>query len=165
MLHHGGLVWYGGLILATAVGIFYLKRKHLHSLQVMDFLSPYIALGQAIGRIGCFLNGCCFGKPSEVYSIYFPVHQARLIPVQLYSSGILVFIFLILRWLRNRPHKQGEVFSLYVLFYSIMRFFIEFIRGDSESVIGGLSIFQIISLFLIFVALHAIIYIRSAKRR
>ena len=165
MLHHGGLIWYGGLITATFIGILYLKKNHLPILKVADFISPYIALGHAVGRIGCFLNGCCFGKTSELWGIYFPVHQARLIPSQLYSSFFLVVIFLVLRWFRTRPHKQGEIFAFYILFYSTMRFFIEFIRGDSKPLILGLTIFQIISLFLIFISIYALHYIKSTKRR
>jgi len=165
MLHHGGLVWYGSLILAAFFGIFYLKKNHLPTLRVLDFLSPYIALGHAIGRIGCFLNGCCFGKPSEAWGIYFPVHQEKLIPSQLYSSFFLIVIFLILRLFQNKPHKQGEIFTLYVLSYSTMRFFIEFIRGDSRTFIFGLTIFQVISLFLFFISIYAIHYIKSTKTR
>ena len=165
MLHHGGLVWYGGLIVAILVGSIYLRKRKLPVLKVMDFIIPYIALGHAIGRVGCFLNGCCFGRSSENWGIYFPVHQARLIPSQLYSSFFLVVIFFILRYLRGRPHKEGEVFVFYIFFYSLMRFFIEFIRGDSQNFIGGFTVFQLISSFLFLSSIYGIFYIRSTKRR
>lgn len=165
MLQHGGLVWYGGLGAAALIGAIYLKKNKFPVLKTMDFLVPYSALGHAIGRLGCFLNGCCFGKPAENFGIYFPVYNARLIPTQLYESGLLIVLFLILKNLRNKPHKQGEVFVFYVLSYSMLRFLMEFLRGDSQPIFIGLTIFQIISLFLILISAYGIIYLRSSTRR
>jgi len=145
MLQHGGLSWYGGLISGGFTGISYLKSKKIPIFRVLDLMAPFIALAQAIGRIGCLLNGCCFGKISE-YGIYFPVHKLVLIPTQLYSTLILILIFIFLRFLQERPHKIGVIFFTYLLLYSAKRFFMEFWRADNEIIFHGLTLFQIISI-------------------
>jgi len=145
MLQHGGMSWFGGLIAGTCAGILFLKKRKLAVYPVMDFIVPYVALSQAIGRIGCLLNGCCYGKPSE-YGIYFPVHDAVLIPTQIYSSLILVLIFIILRIVQDRPHKEGQILFLYLLLYSTKRFFIEFWRDDNMVIFSGLTLFQLLSI-------------------
>jgi len=152
MLQHGGLSLFGGLILGSIAGIIYMKRKKLSAYKALDVLAPYIALGQAIGRIGCLLNGCCYGKPA-VWGIWFPAHQAVLVPTQIYSSLPLLGIFMILRVLQDRPHiVEGEIFFTYLLLYSLKRFFIEFWRGDTIAVIPGLTLFQVFSIALFLLA-------------
>lgn len=146
MLQHGGLAWFGGLILGSLSGILYLRRHKLSIYKTLDLFAPFLALGQAIGRVGCLLNGCCFGKESDSFGIYFPVHDATLIPTQLYSSLILVLIFIMLRFLQDRPHKEGWIFFVYLLLYSLKRFFIEFWRADSDTILLGLTMFQFISI-------------------
>ena len=152
MLAHGGLVWYGGLILGSLSCIVYLRYKGLDIYRTVDLIVPYLALGQAIGRIGCFLNGCCYGLESLRFGLYYPVHDKVLIPTQLYSSLALLGIYIILRIAQERVYQKGEVFYLYLLLYSLWRFFIEFFRGDSEIFIFGLSLFQIISIVLFVVS-------------
>lgn len=152
MLTSGGLSWFGGLIAGVLSSILYLRSKNLSVPQVLDIMAPFIALAQAIGRIGCLLNGCCYGKVSN-FGLYFKVHQAYLIPTQLYSSLLLILIFIILRLLQERPHRQGEIFIFYLLLYSAMRFFIEFFRADHQVIFMGLSLFQIISIAIFFFAL------------
>jgi phosphatidylglycerol:prolipoprotein diacylglycerol transferase len=112
---------------------------------------PFLALAQSLGRLGCFFNGCCFGKES-VYGIYFPVHGLVLIPTQLYSSFILLLIFIILRFLQSRPHRLGQVFYAYLFLYSVKRFFIEFFRGDNRLIIFNLTLFQLISIAIFIIA-------------
>ncbi len=162
MLQHGGMSWFGGLIAGTWAGIIFIKKKKLPVYQTLDFIVPYVALSQAIGRIGCLLNGCCYGKPSE-YGLYFPVHDAALIPTQVYSSLIMVFIFLILRFLQDRPHKAGQILFLYLLFYSTKRFFIEFWRDDNTVIFSGMTLFQLLSIAIFFLAIVKLISINKAK--
>jgi len=138
MLQQGGLSWFGALTLAGICGSIYLKKNKLPVYKILDLIVPFIALGQAIGRIGCLLNGCCFGF--------------TIIPVQLYSSLILILIFIILRFLQDRPHREGEVFFTYLMLYSIKRFFIEFWRADNEIILFRLTLFQILSIFLFCLA-------------
>lgn len=151
MLQKGGLSWFGGLTLGVFSGIFYLKSRKLAVYKIADLVVPFVAIAQAIGRLGCFFNGCCFGKESS-YGIYFPVHEAVLIPTQLYSSFFLVAIFIILRVLQEMPHKDGEIFFAYLLLYSTKRFFIEFWRADSPAIIIGLTIFQLLSICVFLLA-------------
>lgn len=149
MLQHGGLSWLGGLISGSLCAVVYLKRKKIPVYKALDLAAPFAALGQAIGRIGCFLNGCCYGKDD--------------IPVQLYSAVVLIFIFIILRIFQDRPHKEGEVFFNYLLLYSLKRFFIEFLRGDNQVIFSGLSLFQITSLGLFVFAFIKLKFLKAQK--
>jgi len=162
MLQRGGLSWFGGLLLGFLSGIIYLKKKNLSVYKAFDLMIPFVALGQAIGRIGCLLNGCCFGKISK-FGLYFPAQELTLIPTQLYSSLALVFIFMILRFLQNRPHKTGEIFFVYLLLYSSKRFFIEFWRADNEIIFLGLTLFQFISIAVFFLSVWKLLLIKKSK--
>lgn len=162
MLQHGGLSWFGGLICGIVFGVVYLKKKKLSVYKIFDLLAPYVALAQAIGRIGCLLNGCCFGEVSE-FGIYFEAHKSILIPAQLYSSLILIIIFVILRLLQGRPHKEGGIFFSYLLLYSVKRFFIEFFRGDHEVILFGLTLFQVISALIFCLSFVKLLLIKWSK--
>ncbi|MFA4989714.1 MAG: prolipoprotein diacylglyceryl transferase [Candidatus Omnitrophota bacterium] len=162
MLQKGGLAWFGGLVCGMASAIFYLKLKQLPVLKIADLLVPFVALGQAIGRLGCFLNGCCFGKES-VYGLYSPAQGAILIPTQLYSALLLVFIFIALKFLQKYPHKDGQILFAYLLLYSVKRFFIEFWRGDSPTILFGLTLFQLISLAVFLAGATGLFFIKAKK--
>jgi len=162
MLQRGGLSWFGGLILGTTAAITYLKNKQLPIYKTLDLLVPFLALAQAIGRIGCLLNGCCFGRPSS-FGLYFAVHGAVLIPTQVYSSLILICIFSILRFLQDRPHRAGEIFYAYLLLYSLKRFLIEFWRADNPVIIFGFTLFQIFSIAIFSIALIKLFLIKRSK--
>lgn len=149
MLQRGGLSWFGGLLFGAAAGTLYLKKKKLPADKTLDLIAPYAALGQSIGRIGCFLNGCCYGK--------------NMIPVQLYSSLLLLIMFCALRALQERKHKPGEVFFAYLFLYSVKRFFIEFLRADNEPVLFSLSLFQLISIGIFSFSLFKLISVRKSK--
>ena len=162
MLQHGGLSWFGGLIFGVIFGAVYLKKKNLAIYKILDLVIPYVALGQAIGRIGCLLNGCCFGKVSE-FGLYFDVHNSVLIPTQLYSSLILILIFIVLKLLQERPHREGEIFFVYLLVYSLKRFFIEFWRAEHALIFLGLTVFQIISIAIFSLSLIKLLLIKKSK--
>jgi phosphatidylglycerol:prolipoprotein diacylglycerol transferase len=162
MLQKGGLAWFGGLIAGVFCGIFYLKVKKLAVLKIGDLIAPFVVLAQAIGRLGCFLNGCCYGKESA-FGIYSAQQEATLIPTQLYSSLLLVLIFIILRVLQERPHKTGQIFFAYLLLYSAKRFFMEFWRGDSPSFLSQLTLFQLISIVIFLVAAAGLVIIKKRK--
>ncbi|MDD5237079.1 MAG: prolipoprotein diacylglyceryl transferase, partial [Candidatus Omnitrophica bacterium] len=144
LLQHGGLSWFGGLGLGLFSAFYYMKKKSLPVVKMLDFWAPYLALAHAIGRIGCLLNGCCYGRPSP-YGIYFPVHDKVLIPIQMYSSLALLSIFIILRLLQKKPRPTGFIIYTYLFLYSIERFIIEFFRADNKQIIYGLTLFQIIA--------------------
>ena len=144
----GGLAWFGGLISGSIAFIVYLKRRHLGVYAIADLVIPYVALAQCIGRIGCFLNGCCFGKETQGLGVHFPNHAAILIPTQIYSSFALLMIFVILKIMQSGQQRNGAILYSYLFLYSIWRFFIEFLRGDTRIFIFGLTVFQIFSLVL-----------------
>jgi phosphatidylglycerol:prolipoprotein diacylglycerol transferase len=139
LIWRGGLAIYGGIIFAVSAGWFFIKKNGMPLRQTGDFIAPYIALGQSIGRIGCFMNGCCFGKllPGETLYRY---------PTQIYSSAFLIVLFVILKLRSERPHAEGTVFSAYLIFYSMQRFAIDFLRGDLSELALGLTITQFISI-------------------
>jgi phosphatidylglycerol:prolipoprotein diacylglycerol transferase len=160
LIQKGGLAWYGGLLAAIITALVYVHKKRQRLLEVLDFIVPFVALGQAIGRIGCLLNGCCYGKPAEA-GIFFPVHNAVLIPTQAYSTIGLLAIFIVLRWAQQRPHRTGLIFCGYLMLYSLKRFIIEFFRADNTVIFAGLTLFQLLSLIMFSAAVIAIIRIRT----
>jgi phosphatidylglycerol:prolipoprotein diacylglycerol transferase len=134
-------VFYGGFLTASVVGIWYLRKHRLPAWKVADMGAPSIALGEAIGRWGCFAAGCCYGKEtSGPFHVTFTNPLAHdnvgtplnvpLHPTQIYLSLNAFLIFLVLQWVYKRRTFDGEVFWLYVLLYSITRGILEIFRGD-----------------------------------
>lgn len=149
-LWEGGLVWYGGLILAVISGAVFLRIYKMPVLKTADLMMPYVALGQAIGRIGCFLNGCCYGRPTTLpIGVIFSEASGRALPTQLFESAAMFIVYLILR---RRVPSNGRTFFLYLILYSVFRFFNEFIRGDNMLIIMGLTFSQFISIIIFTVA-------------
>jgi len=147
----GGLAIYGGIFFATIVSYIYLKKNKIPFLRMADFIIPYLALGQSIGRIGCFFNGCCFGKPTDahIWGVIFPGDIVYRYPTQLYASFALFLIFIILKRAQKRSFFTGYVLGLYSILYSVQRFLIDFLRGDTSRYLMGLTVSQIISIFLL----------------
>ncbi len=156
MLHHGGLAIFGGIVVAIIITFMFANSKKYSFLDIADLVIPYVVLGESIGRIGCLLNGCCYGAPCK-FGLYFPVHSAILIPTQLISSLILLILYVILRLKQEKPHFNGAVFVNYLLCYSVYRFLIEFFRADSQRLFLNLTIFQYfcIGLFIFGFALNS----------
>jgi phosphatidylglycerol:prolipoprotein diacylglycerol transferase len=133
----GGLTFYGGLIAGVIFGIGYLKMKRLGVRGATDIIAPQIALGIAIARVGCFMNGCCFGTESHVpWACSFPPDSQAgwtlpglsLHPTQIYSSIANLVIFLLLRRQLRSDHAPGTVFFTFLTAYGIWRFTIDFLR-------------------------------------
>lgn len=136
-------VYYGGLLLALAASAWYLKRSNLPGWTVADLCAPGIAIGQAIGRLGCLSAGCCYGTPTDLpWGIRFTDPYAYdnvgvplntpLHPTQLYESLGTFFLFLLLSWRLKKKHFEGQIILEYVLYYASLRFLIEFVRGDDR---------------------------------
>ncbi|MDQ3687575.1 MAG: prolipoprotein diacylglyceryl transferase [Acidobacteriota bacterium] len=153
-LRSGG-VWYGGFIGGLVTGLVLMRRYKLPWWKTFDAFAPGVALGQAVGRQGCFAAGCCWGKPTslpwgvqfteaghEVTGVPFDVH---LHPTQLYESFIAILIFGLLLWLHRRKTFHGQVILAYVVLYSATRFIIEFFRADPRGDIAGLTTFTTLS--------------------
>lgn len=163
-LHYGGLSWFGALLAGIFSGIVYLRKKKLSLYKMADLLVPFLALAQAVGRIGCLLTGCCGGRASEAFGLYFAAHKEYRIPTQLYSSLVLILIFIILRLLEDRPHKRGQIFYLYLVLYSLKRFFIEFWRVEHRFIFYGLTLFQLISVAVFIFSLLKLLSLKTAKK-
>ena len=163
MLQHGGLAIFGGIIFGSIFALVFIRRNKMDTFITLDLLIPFIALGQGIGRIGCFLNGCCYGKASA-FGIYFPALGKTLIPTQLYSSLLMFLIFFILRFMQGRKHLPGQIVYSYFFLYSVKRFFIEFFRNDNPRIFHGLTIFQLLSLAMFFFSLIMLIRIFFVKK-
>jgi phosphatidylglycerol---prolipoprotein diacylglyceryl transferase len=162
ILQSGG-VFYGGLLAAVPVAWWYTRRHNLDPWATADVLAPGVVLGQAVGRLGCFAAGCCYGRPTSVpWAVTFrnPL-AARIVgtpldvplhPTQLYEAAATLLIFFVLLWLARHQRFRGQIVLTYVLLYSIARFVIEFYRGDAArgSVFGGMmSTSQLIAAILI----------------
>lgn len=138
MVHHGGLVYYGGLFGAVIGGYYYLHRKRMPFLKTADILAPSLALGHAIGRVGCLMNGCCYGRPTPLpWAIHFPAgHETCGVgvhPAEIYDTLANLGLFLALAWLFGRKKFDGWIFALYLIGYSVMRTGVEIFRGDYNS--------------------------------
>lgn len=143
---HGGLAFYGGLLFAAPVGLWYAHRKKLGVWRVADLTAPFIALGLFFGRLGCFLNGCCFGKQTDLpWAVTFPQRGTppNVHPAQLYESfGALVLFGLLYFVVRPRKSRHGEVFAWLLITYGLLRFGLEFLRADERGSLWLLSTSQ-----------------------
>jgi phosphatidylglycerol:prolipoprotein diacylglycerol transferase len=138
----GGLTLYGGLLLAVVASVVYMRRVGLPVWVVCDIAAPSIALGKVFTRIGCFLNGCCFGVPSGLpWAVEFPLScQAgsvfpgeRLHPTELYSAGLSLVVFVVLMFMGRRALAAGTVFWSFILMDSGVRFALGFVRYTEPS--------------------------------
>jgi len=136
-------VYYGGFLAALAFAWFYVRRHNMPWLTVADVLAPGAALGHAIGRLGCFAAGCCWGKECHLpWAVRFMNPDAHAItgvplgvylhPSQLYEAGLTFLVFLAVQWRALRPHATGTVLGLYLTLYSIARFGVEFVRAHDQ---------------------------------
>lgn len=173
-LQAGG-VYFGGIAFGVAMAYFYARRYQLGFARVADVFAPGVALGTAIGRVGCFSAGCCWGKPTDVpWAVTFTdPYSARIVgvplhtplhPTQLYEAVVLLGIFALLLWLWRQPRFAGQVFAAFLLLYGAARFGLEFFRGDPRgSVLGGsLSMPQVLS---IAVCVIAVLFWWQCRRR
>jgi len=135
----GGLVYYGGMIASFLAFFLYCRSSRLPFLASVDFVMPFIALTHAFGRVGCFLNGCCYGRWGQ--------------PVQLYEALFNLVLFWILRRRYGRRRFRGEVISLYLILYPAGRFVLEFLRGDQHPWLASLTLHQTLSLVFILMGI------------
>ncbi|MFW6054535.1 MAG: prolipoprotein diacylglyceryl transferase [Thermodesulfobacteriota bacterium] len=164
----GGLVFIGGVIVAVIVAWIYLKQKEEPFLDWLDTFAPGAAAGQALGRIGCLMAGCCYGKPADLpWALTFmmpnslaPLHLP-LHPTQIYHSlaGLVTFVLLVLA--KRKDLKSGQLFALFLVLYSFFRFVIEFFRGDYRGYLGFLSTTQWITIVVFIIGVSIILKLRS----
>lgn len=167
----GGLVFYGGLIFAVPVAVWYMNRHSLDKWAIADIIAPSIAIGHAIGRLGCFSAGCCYGAPAEglPWAVTFlhpetlAIRGVPLHPAQIYESLGELVNFSLLIILRKHQSFKGQLFWTYILFYSVLRFVVEFFRGDEIRgfIFAGISTSQAIS--VVMAAVAAAVYITKLR--
>ncbi|MDO4492284.1 MAG: prolipoprotein diacylglyceryl transferase [Clostridia bacterium] len=166
-----GFVFYGGLI-GGALGITaYSRYNHRSPLRYTDLICPSFAIGQALGRIGCFLAGCCYGAPttSAIGVIYPDIAETAapsgipLLPTQLMESVFLIFLSAFLTGMFRKQRKQGTTTAWYFILYGIWRFIIEFFRSDERGAILGLSTSQFIGIFVIVAGIAILIVSKSHR--
>jgi len=180
MIQRGGLVFYGGLIGASLTVILFARVKQVSLWKLADILAPSVALGSMFGRLGCFMNGCCFGRPCELpWGIRFPANSyawdaqvvsglitgegaaAPVHPTQLYDALLNLALYLGLAWwFRNRRRFDGQIFALYLMCYAVTRSTVEAFRGDYSDahLHGGLTPAHVLSA-AIFVAGAALLFL------
>jgi phosphatidylglycerol:prolipoprotein diacylglycerol transferase len=135
-IYRGGLVFYGGLIGASLVTVFYARAKAVPLWKLADVLAPSIALGQACGRVGCFLYGCCYGSVCFLpWAVHYPdlppqAPGTGLHPTQLYEAGLDLMLYGALAWQYRHKQFSGHTFAAYLIAYGALRFAVEFLRGD-----------------------------------
>jgi phosphatidylglycerol---prolipoprotein diacylglyceryl transferase len=144
-------VYQGGLILAIVVAFFYLRHHKMAWLPTFDVFAPAISLGHAIGKVGCFAAGCCWGDRCDLpWAVTFrnpdanaltgvPLYEA-LHPAQLYETAADGILFAFLYWQFGKKHKPGQIIGLYLVLSSVMRFFIEFTRHHEQGLPFGLPL-------------------------
>lgn len=170
----GGLVFYGGLLAAVPVGIWYVRKHNLPVWKTADIMAPSIALAHAFGRLGCFFAGCCYGgactgslcitfsDPQSLAPLGMP-----LFPTQLMESGGEFLIFCVLLLLSRYKRFDGQVFGLYLILYAVLRFILEFFRGDLVRGVyfgGAISTSQIIAIIIAVIALAGMVIGQSKGR-
>lgn len=156
MTIHGALL--GGLLAAALTS----RRMKMSTLELLDIVAAPLPLAQAIGRWGCFFNGCCYGIPtSGAWGVLTRFAPGLRHPTQIYESVLCLFLFGVLWRLRTRRFKSGMLFSIYLVGYSAIRFAVEFFRDSPKNLVFGMSQAQVGSIAIAAVAL-AFIAIRSS---
>ncbi|MEQ9401836.1 MAG: prolipoprotein diacylglyceryl transferase [Longimicrobiales bacterium] len=191
LFSRGGLVWYGGFLGGTALVIWEIRRKKLPLGSMADIIAPALALAYAVGRVGCFLVGDDWGRPTGSWvGIAFPqgtpptsvavierefgitvdpalVEQYGTIvpvhPTQLYEVGMSTLIFFVLWRLKGHGHTPGWLFMLWLALAGCERFIVEFFRAKDDRFFGALTLAQIISLAIVVVGVVGMQRTRSAR--
>ena len=168
-IDEGGQVFYGGFILASIAIILFCKVKKLNILSTLDILSPSLAIGHAFGRVGCFINGCCFGKETNsILGVKYPAksipfekfHKVVTIhPVQLYEALANILLFGLFMY-TLRKFKRGFTVGLYIISYGVIRYVMEaFFRGDHKELAQGVfTKAEIVGMIIIPIGIALIIF-------
>jgi phosphatidylglycerol---prolipoprotein diacylglyceryl transferase len=153
MVQRGGLVYYGGLIGASLAGIAFARKRKLPLWKLADIFAPSIALGYALGRMGCLFRGCCYGRACDLpWAIHFPLeHETAgqpVHPTQIYDSLLSLGFYLALARLYRRKRFDGQIFATYLMGYALLRSFVELFRGDYSAahLHGGLTPAHLVSI-------------------
>jgi len=143
-IDQGGLIYYGGFIGAFLGIVCLARRKNEPLWRFGDFVITAVPLGHAIGRVGCFLNGCCYGKECDL-----PWAVGNNHPTPIYETIFNLVLYFFLVWYHGKKKRDGTVVAMYLIVYPIGRFFFEMTRGDERMKWMGLTVAQEISIFLL----------------
>ncbi len=176
----GGLSMFGGLVLAIICSIIYLRLKKLNVQKIADILAPSVMLGLGVARIGCYLNGCCFGLPTDSsLGVIFPPNSpggyfypdTPIFPIQLVGSFMGFFIFGVLLVMERFKRFHGFTFWLMLALYSVGRFVIDFFRYYEESMIFariggvGFSMNQALTVVIFVISVFMLNHLRLKTKR
>ncbi|MGI6098781.1 MAG: prolipoprotein diacylglyceryl transferase [Lentisphaerae bacterium] len=184
-IDQGGLMYYGGLLGAIATIFLFARVYRRHPLEVLDLCAAALPLGHAFGRIGCFLNGCCYGMRCKgPWGVRFPAgsmpwHEQvaqgvikatspcsePVVPTQLIEAAANLVLVAVLYAIARRHPRRGQLTALYLMLYAVIRFHTEMLRGDARMQVGALSISQFISLLLMAAGLALWLALRFLPRR
>jgi phosphatidylglycerol---prolipoprotein diacylglyceryl transferase len=174
LFDRAGLVWYGGLIGGFLAGSWLLWRRKVDLLLVFDAAAPALSLGYAIGRVGCFLVGDDYGRPTNAwYGVAFPkgappttaaelrnfgvavdpsippYQVLKVHPTQLYETGAALLMFALLMWMNRREHPKGRVWGVFLILLGLERFLVEIVRAKDDRFFGPFTVAQLISVLLV----------------
>ena len=174
-LWHGGLVFSGGLIAVLFAVVLYSWRRNLNIWQIGDLYSPAAAIGLGIGRIGCFMAGCCYGKPTDVpWAVVFTDPRSMawpknipLHPTQLYSSLSGFIIFIVIMIISAKKKFEGQVLLWFLILHSTQRLLIERFRGDDRGLIPGSdwSVTQLLTTIILIGSVVALFIVKSRREK
>ncbi len=191
LLSRGGLVWYGGFLLATALVVWEIRRQKMDVPSVADLMAPALALAYAVGRVGCFMVGDDWGRPTDsVFGVRFPrgtpattvqnieemfgitvdptlvEKYGQVVPVhptQLYEVGMSTLIFFLLWRIRDHGHRKGWLFLLWLVLAGVERFLVEFLRAKDDRFFGILTLAQVISVGIVAFGLVGLARMRGTE--
>jgi len=188
LFERAGLVWYGGLIGGFLACSWLVWRNRADFLTVADAAAPALSFGYALGRIGCFLVGDDYGRPTDAwYGIAFPkgappttAHSLRefgvkidpsipgdtvlrVHPTQLYETGAALIMFAVLMWLNRRPHRRGLAWSLFLILLGVERFLVEIVRAKDDRFFGSFTVAQMISILLVVAGAAVLAFVRKKR--
>ena len=188
LFERAGLVWYGGMIGGFLAGSWVIWRHKVDYLTAADGGAPALAIGYALGRIGCFLVGDDYGRPTDAwYGVAFPKGAPpttaaalrdfgvavdssippdtvlRVHPTQLYESFTAFVMFGVLMWLNRRPHRRGLAWGLFLIMLGVERFLVEIVRAKDDRFFGSFTVAQVISVLMVLAGLALLIYARRTR--
>jgi phosphatidylglycerol:prolipoprotein diacylglycerol transferase len=188
LFDRAGLVWYGGLIGGFLACSFLILRNKVDYLTAADAAAPALSIGYCLGRIGCFLVGDDYGRPTDAwYGVAFPkgappttaeslrefgvaidpaIPGSQVLsvhPTQLYEAGASLLMFGLLLWVNRRPHGKGLAWGLFLILLGIERFLVEIVRAKDDRFFGAFTVAQLISTILIVAGLAFVVRSRSAQ--
>lgn len=161
-IDQGGLIFYGGLIGSTIAVVLLARLRRIPVWQMADFTIGAVPLGHAIGRVGCLMNGCCYGAVNQNWWA-IPLHDAMRHPVQVVEATFNLVLYIMLFEFARHKHREGRVFAFYLMLYPAGRFALEYLRGDQR--MEGLFFNVSQELSLLMMVMGAVLWFTLPRKR